>query len=117
MLATPNTKRGRGQAKDSPRTPFRAGRRIQTPIQNFLVLKTPAERWQIIQHSWNRNPDMSASPCLKKMSKRQSGGQKTSSGRRNTTQWNLGAVAKIMEYFETPGKSPQAREQPKARMV
>lgn len=73
-IATPNIKRARNgddewdglqdvqEGAPSPRTPVRAGRRLQTPKNSFLVHQTPEQRRRQLQRPINSQLDMSASP-------------------------------------------------------
>ena len=84
LMATPNLKRSRPDldnvwdtppppsGQESPRTPARAGRRLQTPIQAFLVSQTLEERKKTLESKLRTDKlkEMSASPKHRHNSKR-----------------------------------------------
>ena len=114
MIATPNSKRVRNREDEwdglqdvqegasSPRTPVRAGRKLQTPMHSFLVYQTPEQRRKQLQKPVHSQPDMSASPLLKRKPKSQTGAKIRKLGRPTILQQQSGTVAKIIQYFRDP---------------
>ena len=116
IIATPNNKRGRGEQDiawatppataemGSPRTPARACRRTQTPIQAFLISQTLEERKRKLQEEIKlkniAKKDMSASPNLRQTEKRSNQPARRVPAVRNTAWRKPGVVNKIASYFE-----------------
>ena len=123
LMVTPNSKRARGREDDwedlpssspSPRTPVRAGRRLQTPLNLYLVPQTPEERRKQLQKPGNRNPDMSAlsSPVLRMKGKARSLAKPGSPGASRKAKQKPMCVSKYVNFFN----NAQGLKQEEAKM-
>ena len=95
----------------APRTPARARRRFQTPINNFLVIQTPEEKRKLLLQPKIKSPDMSASPDLRKKMKKKTGAKPRSSGGKEIKIHKPSKVAKIIKYFDEPQRQAEGDEE------
>ena len=117
LLSTPMQKRAREEdgtwrmsqaSPKSERTLATPGRRIQTPIINFLINQTKEERRKCLQKPKMKSPDMSASPSLKSKDDMRKEDSRKGTGAKRRITLKPGKVPMIKKYFEECENVPES---------
>ena len=115
LISTPTEKRSRGEdgvwetpsrPLSIPRTPATPGRRLQTPIQQFLVKQSLEDRRKSIFERRDKE-ERSSSPA-KPVRKKLQAGTNARAGNLKKLQMKPGKVSSILKYFENAEDVPES---------